>query len=475
MSQSSNTLNVSTGPLAEISVLDGSMNTVARAVGDLSSKLTPGLYKVRVRNGPGVEERLVSLDRDVSVDIPPPPIFSPIPLAGTARTDDLDMRRAMAASVEPTHDFGSGSGLFVFCRDWNPSPQPVGANPATGLSLADEDGNILVDLGSLYGRNADDRCVAMCATAAPGSYRLRLKHADGAVSERALFASPRCQTQIFLVLSPERPGSEVRLPDIAGGAVVISPRFSFDGHDRRTELGETARYALTQKRKVLSDQLRSEIVNEKFDDPMLGLLGAHLLLRDEPENDFLFEAVTRNLLRLLGPDHPDLRALCLRRASSLPQVPRSLDTPPMLRASWDIAVAESLQDPSSFPESAKVTKIADKILPTGSWLVWKWDPIVKSATGDAAGTSSALTQSLEIFVAARSRLEAARRANDRGVFGKLSSSAIEAISHSFDRLRGRPAPKPPMPALDAEDREELSRVLGVPGPLLDSTLKKIFD
>lgn len=471
MSQS-NTLTVSTGPLAEISVLDGSMNTVAQAVGDLSSELTPGLYKVRVRNGPGVEERLVSLDRDVSVDIPPPPIFSPIPLAGTARTDGFDMRRAMAASAEPTYGFGSGSGLFVFCRDWNPSPQPIPANPATGLSLADEAGHMLVDLGSLYGRNADDRCVAMCATAAPGSYRLRLKHADGAVSERALFASPRCQTQIFLVLTPERSGTEIRLPDIAGGAVTISPRFEFDGHDRRTELAETARYALAQKRKVLSDQLRSEIVNEKFDDPMLGLLGAHLLLRDQPENDFLFETVTRNLLRLLGPDHPDLRALCLRRATPLPQVPRSLDTPPMLRASWDIVIAESLEDASSFPESANVMTMADKVVPTGSWLVWKREAVVKSA---GAASSTALAQSLEIFVAARSRLEAARRANDRGVFGKLSNSAIEAISHSFDRLRGRPTPKPPMPALDAEDREELSRVLGVPGPLLDSTLKKIFD
>jgi hypothetical protein len=147
----------------------------------------------------------------------------------------------------------------------------------------------------------------------------------------------------------------------------------------------------------------------------------------------------------------------------------------MLRASWDITVAESLVDASSFLESAKVTKIADKVLPTGSWLVWKWDAVVKSGTGDAAGASSALAQSLEVFVAARSRLEAARRANERGVFGKLSNSAIEAISHSFDKLRGRPAPKPPMPELDAQDREELSRVLGVPGPLLDSALKKIFD
>jgi hypothetical protein len=208
---------------------------------------------------------------------------------------------------------------------------------------------------------------------------------------------------------------------------------------------------------------------------MLGLLGAHLLLRDEPQNVLLFETVTRNLLRLLGPDHPDLRALCLRRATSIPEVPRSLDTPPMLRASWDIVVAESLEDATSFPESAKVTAIADKVLPTGSWLVWKWETVVKSATGTASGASSALAQSLEAFVAARGRLEAARRANDRGVFGKLSNSAIEVISHSFDRLRGKPAPKPPMPALDADDRAELSRVLGVPGPLLDSTLRKIFD
>ena len=72
MSRSSNTLTVSTAPLAEISVLDGSMNTVARSVGGLTKELSPGLYKIRVRNGPGVEEELVSLDQDRSVEIKAP-------------------------------------------------------------------------------------------------------------------------------------------------------------------------------------------------------------------------------------------------------------------------------------------------------------------------------------------------------------------------------------------------------------------
>ncbi|MCK1654673.1 hypothetical protein IVA88_24970 [Bradyrhizobium sp. 149] len=451
------------------------MNTVAHSVGDLSADLLPGLYKIRVRNGPGVEEKLISLDRDLFVDIQPPPIFSPIPLAGTTRSHEYHMLRAMNASRSPLHDFGQGAGLFVFCREWTTSNQGASPNPATGISLADENGNQLLDLGSLAVETPNDHSVAMCATVAPGSYRLRLTQSGGTVTERALFASPGCQTQIFILLSPPTWSSGPSLPDIAGGAVIISPKFEFDPQDRRTQLGEIARYALTQKRRVLSDQLRLEIVDEKFDDPMLGLLGAHLVLRDEPENVELFETVTNNLLRLLGPDHPDLRALCLRRKNPLPSVPRALDTPPMLRASWDITVSVSLEDPSSFPEAGGVMEIADKVIPTGSWLVWRRDPIVKSASGSSAGSSNALAQSLEEFIAARARQEASRRADDQGVFGRLSSSLFDLISNSFDKLRGKPQPKPPMPTLSTEDREELARVLGIPGPLLNSVLKKIFD
>jgi hypothetical protein len=478
MSPSRNTLTVSTSPLAEISVLDGSMNTVAQSVGELTKELSPGLYKVRVRNGPALVEELVSLDKDRSIDVRTPPIFSPIPLEGTTRTHEYHMAHAAIASRNPAVDLGQGSGLFVFCREWSADGTGASLNPATGLSIIDERGNQLSDLGQTADVNRfGDPSAAWCASVGPGAYRLRLTSPNGVVTERALFASPNLQTQIFVLLTPEgSTANSAALPDIAGGAVVISPTYSFNPQDRRTELGEIARYALTQKRRILTDGLRREIVNVKFEDPMLGLLGAHLVLRDEPENSALFDAVTRNLLMVLGRDHPDLRVLCLRRNTPIPEVPRALDTPPMLRASWDLAVAASLEDPNAFPETGGVLEIAQRIAPTGSWLVWRREPSEESTNASRVGVSSALAQSLEGYIAAKVRLEGARLASNQSVLGHVASAVRNVISSGINRLRGKTEPsKLKLPSLNADDRAELSRVLGIPAPLLNSILGKIFE
>lgn len=480
MCPSSNTLNVSSGPLAEISVLDGSMNTVAQSVGGLTKDLAPGLYKVRVRNGPAIQEELVSLDTNRSIDVKTPPIYSPIPLADTTRTHEYHMARAATASRTPRFAFGQGSGLFVFCREWTPSGSGTGRNPARGLSIADESGSSLSDLErDATFETSEDASAAWCAQVAPGSYRIRLTSANGGVTERALYASPNCQTQLFVLLpQPKSESDAADSPDLIGGAAIISPSNSFDPEDRQTQLGEIARYALAQKRRVLTDELRQEIVNQKFDDPMLGLLGAHLVLRDEPENTRLFDTVTLNLLRLLGPDHPDLRVLCLHRSAPLPQVPRSLDTPPMLRASWDLAVAASLTDSNSFPEAGGVLQIASKVVSTGAWLVWRQEAEEEGVGSPGSGASSALQQSLEDFLAARARLDAARLTSSQSVLGHISSSVRTALSTGINRVRGIPSSPPPkssVPPLNADDRAELAKVLGVPAPLLDSLLKRISD
>ena len=69
---------------------------------------------------------------------------------------------------------------------------------------------------------------------------------------------------------------------MSGSAIAISLDHQFSPKRQRTRLAEIARYALTQSRRILSDGLLRELLDEKFDDPMLGLLGAHLLLRDKP-------------------------------------------------------------------------------------------------------------------------------------------------------------------------------------------------
>src|ERR1700680_4970132 len=83
---------------AEISVVDGNLKRVAQGLGRLHENLPPGLYKVRVRVGPSVQEKLVSLDQDREIRVEAPEIPSPIPLVGTSRSHEYHRAAAIQAS-----------------------------------------------------------------------------------------------------------------------------------------------------------------------------------------------------------------------------------------------------------------------------------------------------------------------------------------------------------------------------------------
>ena len=71
MSNSDNTLTVTAADdMAEIAVMDGSFNVIANGIGKFQQSLPQGIYKIRVRVGPTVEQKLVSLDKNVQLDFP---------------------------------------------------------------------------------------------------------------------------------------------------------------------------------------------------------------------------------------------------------------------------------------------------------------------------------------------------------------------------------------------------------------------
>jgi hypothetical protein len=101
---SSNRLTVNAADAsAEISVLDGCLNRVARGIGRLEQDLAPGLYKVRVRVGPTVEDELVSLDQDRTVTKSRPRFRPPSrSRARRARTNTIWERRSTRAGRRAT-------------------------------------------------------------------------------------------------------------------------------------------------------------------------------------------------------------------------------------------------------------------------------------------------------------------------------------------------------------------------------------
>ena len=511
---SSNRLTVNAADAsAEISVLDGCLNRVARGIGRLEQDLAPGLYKVRVRVGPTVEDELVSLDQDRTVTKKPTAFPSAIPLTGTSRTHEYHMGAAIDASRTPRDALGRGGSVMVFAREWTgqqakASPQP--ANPADGLTFLSESAGA-VDIATRADlRTQGDASAGWRADVDPGPYRLRLTLSDGTAFERALYVSPGQQTQVFLMRADYAlaDGGVERRADLAGGGVVISPSQVFQPDDGRTRLAELARYALAQKRRALSDEVINDILDEKGEDPMLGLLGAHLLLRDEPENHSFFETVIGNLLRLLGPEHPDVHALRLRARPPPPPAP--LSSAPMLRASWDLAAVDP-HTAEVIPETGPTGVIATRILPSAPWLVWS----AGAAAGTAQDRAQVLLELLGDFMKARDRTLSPEPATSGLSFGSgILEGLRSAVSGAAGALRGidilasgksfgsnpprssgstrttrfslpkisfdfgvghKPAaPEPkPAPPLDDRDKAELSRTLGLPGHVLEDMLKRL--
>lgn len=482
MSTSSNVLTVSAADVtAEIVVLDGCLNRVARGVGRLQQDLAPGLYKIRVRVGPTVEEQLVSLDQPRTVEIAAAEFPSPIPYLGTSRTHEYHRDAAIEASRTPRDAFGSGGSVLIFAREWSGShaSSPPTGNPAEGLSFAGEDGKLLRAIpGRADLRTSGDPSAGWCADVDPGPYRVRLELSDGTIFERALFVSPSQQTQLFLLRTDYqlRDGKSERRADLAGGAVSISRQHTFKPDSARGRLAELARHALTQSRRVLSEALLQQILDEKAGDPMLGLLGAHLLLRDRPEDKASFNTVTDNLMRLLGPEHPDLRMLRLRRSVPLGEDTRLL-SPPMLRASWDIAIAESEHSPEMIPAQTPISDIAANILPNAPWLMWRGRDSPGSATARPE-RPSAIEAVLKDYIDARARA-AAQSTSTRASLPFLESpsagleSLADAEPSSLRQSQPQSEPATAAESLSTEEKVELSRTLGLPWNMLEQQLKRL--
>jgi hypothetical protein len=265
------------------------------------------------------------------------------------------------------------------------------------------------------------------------------------------------QVQVFLQVSDYllTDGTTQRVCDMSGAAIAISPEQVFQPQRERTRLAELARYALTQSRRILSDGLLNDLLDEKFDDPMLGLFGAHLLLRDKPEDTRLFRVVTDNLLRLLGPNHPDVRALWRRREGGGAGVPLELESPPMLRLSWDLALQGADSHSDALVDGP--TAIADRILSDAPWLIWRIASADRPSVAELA---------LKDYLGARVRAEKDRVDATRTVFNRVTSAVKQFVTRS-------PAPTPTPVPLDAGEKADLIRALGVPDKLLKSMLDKL--
>jgi hypothetical protein len=289
---------------------------------------------------------------------------------------------------------GTGAQVFLCARRWSDSgaPPPEGRPAPPPLSLHQTDGTTLVDVQeSTVDVGEGDAMLGIAVEVDPGTYVVRWRTSSGVLAEQTLIAIRDWQTQVFLL--EERPkveGGAVGEDPLEGVSVQMT-RGSFDPDDPMLRISEEARLALASERKVAS-QVINESLFAKFENPMTGLFGAHLmLLARETEVEVeseesrpgskvkrlrapvefeqgLFDYVVDNLAGLLGPEHPDVTALATRagnkQLSELPPVAM----PPMLWRSWLLLIEASNERPELVPVSTWRRSL--RLLPVRPFLVW---------------------------------------------------------------------------------------------------------
>jgi hypothetical protein len=390
-------LDVSTSDAAtEIFVIDGLFRLVGKGLGSLTAQLKPGIYKLKIRAGYAEQEdSLVLRDEPVrrSYSIR---FSSPVPLRDTTEGDSRHIEAAERESQAIHVTRGTGSCIFIFARCWGPAAGnqeiPRGTNPARGLSLNDSNGIEMTNLETASVVDMTGNPWAACTLKVdPGLYRLGQRTLQGDHLEQTIVAAPALQTQIFLLRRPQGGGEEVRanLPDTA---ILSSSNWRFNASAPYLRLSELARLGLRNDRQVLSDAIMEELLHGKFQDPMLGLFGTHLLLRQKrPELAGMAEIVA-NLRRLLGPSHPDVEALALLPgAGSTSYV---FSTPPMLRKSWALVLEATVQNPALVPYGSLASRVANHLSSEAPWLLWS-EPS-EQAKEDLI--SAALTNTVDMLV-----------------------------------------------------------------------------
>lgn len=375
-------LTVTTGDTgSENFVLDGKFNRVGSDVGrENVFNLPPGLYTVKIKVGSEFQEKPVTLLKDEVVNFEPVNFITPIPLQNTTETSNIAELYSKKENADVV--LGKGSKLFLF-GSINDSLVDLErlhqkSDPAIGLTLRNNQNKILIDFGrpEIGTYNWEGKPWAACdVDIKPGVYTLCLKTALGDVFKQNIVTSSGWQTQIFL--QPKNYGlKEIDIrADLNNSAIAMSrigEGFSSESipgnrNENDFRLTEQIRQALVNKRNVIGKELLRTLFSSKFQNPMLGIYAAHLLLLN---NDFIFSElkdVVTHLRSMLGPSHPDVEAIALKLGMESDYVFKYF---PMLANSWNFILEKSVSQKDLVPVKSVAYRSSGQFWNTDLWLVW---------------------------------------------------------------------------------------------------------
>jgi hypothetical protein len=400
MSPSETPFRVDVASDVETFIVGSCSELVSRGIGSFSGTLAPGYYKFNFRRGTSENERLVEIPRHRTepVVITPPEelqLETAIPLTKSKRSAAGQVSAARDMSRTTQAHAGSGSSIFIFIRmDADAPPR----DPAKGFALHALNDTKIGDIEAHAVRDhaIHPTCAAFNITVAPGAYRLRYDDGTDA-REQILIASGGWQTQVFLLHQPAvsletSEGTSSVTPHPLANASVLMSIGGFDPESEQIELADSARIALSLGRGRMPRDLMSKLLMDKFESPMLGLYAAHAIALSGGKDDLLARVIA--VLESTIPNHPDVAALRLGSAHDV-----VIDTPPMLRSSWNLIMEANLDGKVSFPDNSPASRLPTSFAGDTPWLIWSVDellPVEAASPRDVTADLEEIKSRIEI-------------------------------------------------------------------------------
>lgn len=414
----------------EIFVMDGRFRRVASGLGHLETSVFPGVYKVRFRSGTKQRDKLVEIRPDqtiVNVTTEPLGFSSAAPISNTFTSREYHQATAAEQSSQVHMSAGAGSQLYLYVRDLLDEQDDF---PWIGVSLHDLEGNPIADLTNGV-CDEEHRFGALNLELDPGTYRLRVESGPMGVFEMFLITSEGWQTQVFL-LAADFQASEGKVRRAAlKTAAVFMCRIGkgFHPDNEKFRLAELARQGLVTGRNVVDRNTLNELLWGKYENPMMGIYGAHLLIQSYRPNHELIDEVISNLGSLLG-SHTDVEALRLRSGTRSTSDRLEFSSPPMLRSSWELIVKQSLKRLDTVPMGSIAADLADGFMSSTPWLLHRVPEVhLEERPADEmnfAGTQRMLEQ-MVTYGEGEGREVLMQASRDRSAFSPLELQIMNAM------------------------------------------------
>jgi len=362
---------------ANLTIYNGWDEVVGSVTGQSTFDLSfpPGLYTLRGELAGLIRETPIRLDRDLKlVHSETTPLvaeqFTAAPIEGTALSHEYYRYPSSEWSKKDTRppldaSKPADASVFVFIRPRFSGDHPPGKDLAEELFLLNADGTVVSSFtSSEIQSDTGHGWLALSALAPSGFYSLEYRGTPSRAM--AVYLFPGWQTQIF-ILHHQRPiieGMRVFLARVGQGFNPL--------REDSTAATDLALDFLQNGITRVPQGMMNELLSGKFENPMLGLVGGYVLLRQSSPDVNLLNLVTMNLDRLLGPGVPDVNAIRTIKSLLLKETPPPFQFryPPMLRAGLEGVIRASLDHQELLPADSVIEHIATGLFADSPWSSW---------------------------------------------------------------------------------------------------------